>query len=67
MSAIIVNLPNVQWKACGRVLTERLMEVTEGKFSDEQRGFRTGKGYLDQILSVEMLVEEYSRKVVCMR
>ncbi len=32
-------------------MTERLMEVTEGKVSEEQGGFR--KGCIDQIFAVE--------------
>ena len=36
-------------KVYGRVLTERLMEVTEGKVSEEQGRFRKEKGCVDQI------------------
>ena len=42
MSVIIVeiNLLIVPEKVYGRVLTEKLMEVTEGKVSEEQGGLR---------------------------
>ena len=36
----------------------RLMEVTEGKVSEEQRGFRKGRGCVDQIFTIRMMVEE---------
>ncbi len=38
------------------------MEVTEGKVSEEQGGFRKGRGYVDQIFAMKMLVEEYLGK-----
>ncbi len=53
-----ISLLSVPGKVYGRILTERLMEVTEGKVSKEQRGFRKGKGCVDQIFAMKMLVEE---------
>ncbi len=38
-----LSLPSVPRKVYGRILTERLMEVTEGKISGEQGEFRKGK------------------------
>ena len=35
----------------GRVLTERLMDITEGKVSEEQGRFRKRKGYIDHIFA----------------
>ncbi len=52
----------------GRILTKRLMQVTEKKVSDEQGGFRKGKSCMDQIFVNKKLVEEYlgqDREVVC--
>ncbi len=45
----------------GRILTERLTEVTEGKVSKEQGGFRKGRECVDQIFAMKMIVvvEEY--------
>lgn len=37
-----------------RALTERLMEVTEGKTSEEQEGLRKGKGWIDHIFAINM-------------
>ncbi len=38
------------------------MEVTEGKASEEQGGFRKGRGCVNQVFSMKKLVEEYLRK-----
>ena len=43
----------------GKVLMERLMQVTERKVSEEQRMFRKGKGCVDQIFAIKMMEEEY--------
>ncbi len=44
-------------KVYERILTERLMEVAAGKVSKEQEGFRKGRGCVDQIFAMKMLVE----------
>ena len=38
------------------------MEVTEGKVNKEQGGFRKGKGCVDQIFAIKIMVEEYLGK-----
>ena len=43
-------------KIYGRILTERLMKVTEKKVSDKQEGFRRGKRCVDQIFVISILV-----------
>ena len=40
---IVISLLSVSGKVYGRVLTERLMEVTEVKVKEEQEEFRKGK------------------------
>ncbi len=45
-----------------RILTERLMEVTKGKVSEERGAFRKGRGCTDQIFAMKRLVEEYLGK-----
>lgn len=40
------------------VSTERLMEATDEKVSEEQGGFLRGKGYLNQISGIILVVEE---------
>lgn len=53
---------SVPGKVYGRLLTERLMEVTEEKVSQEQGGFRKGKGCVHKIFAIKMIVEEYLGK-----
>lgn len=43
-------------KVYGRILTERLMEITE-KVSKEQGGFRKGKDCMNEIFTIKMIVE----------
>ena len=38
------------------------MEITVEKVSEEQGGFRKGRGCVDQIFALKMVVEEYLRK-----
>ena len=52
-----INLLNVPGKVYRRVLTERLMGVTEGKVSKEQEEFRKGKGCIDQIFAIKMMID----------
>ncbi len=49
---------SVPRKVYGRVLTERLMKVTEWEVGKEQGGFRKGKGCVDQIFPIKMTAEE---------
>ncbi len=49
-------------KVYGRILTERLMEVTEGMVSEDQGGFRKGRGSVNQIFGMKRLVEGYLGK-----
>ncbi len=57
-----ISILSVPEKEYGRILTERLMEVTEGKVTEEQGGFRKGRGCVDQIFAMKRLVEEYLEK-----
>lgn len=57
-----ISLLSVPGKVYGRVLTERLIEVTKEKVSEEQGGFRKGKGCVDQCFAIKMVVEEYLGK-----
>ncbi len=54
-----ISLLSVPGKIYGRILTERLMQVTEKKVSDEHGSFRKGKSCVDQIFAVKMMVDEY--------
>ncbi len=57
-----IRLFSIPGKVYGRILTERLMEATEGKVSEEQGGFRKERGCVDQIFAMNRLVEEYLQK-----
>ena len=35
------------------------MDVTEERISEDQRELRNGRGYVDQIFTVTMLIEKY--------
>ncbi len=44
------------------------MEVTEKKVSEEQEGFRKGRGCVDQVFAMKMLVEKYlGRDKICIQ
>ena len=58
MSVIIIEGQVLPEKVYGRVLIEWLIEVTEGKGSEKQGGFRKGKGCVDQIFAIKIMVEE---------
>ncbi len=42
-----MSLLSVAGKVYGRILTERMMDVTEGMVSEDQGGFRKGRGCVD--------------------
>ncbi len=49
-------------KIYGRILNKRMMKITDESVGDEQGGFRRGRGCVDQIFAVKMLVEKYLEK-----
>lgn len=53
------SLLNVPRRIYGRLLTERLMKLTEGKVSEEQGGFRKEKDSMDQTFGLKNVAEEY--------
>ncbi len=57
-----INLRSVPGKIYRRILYERLMKITDKSVGDEQGGFRKGRGCLDQIFAVKILVEKYLEK-----
>ena len=48
-----INLLSVPGKVYGRVLTERLMGVTEGKVSEGQETFSKEKSCVDQMMELK--------------
>ncbi len=58
-----ISLLSVLGKIYGKILTERLMQVTDKKVSGEQVGFFwRGKSCMDQIIAISTLVGEYVGK-----
>ncbi len=52
-----ISLLSVPGKIYGRILNERMMKITDNSVGDEQGGFRKGRGCIDQIFAVKILVE----------
>ena len=38
---------------------ERLIKIAEGKVSENHRGIRNGKGCVDQLFAIKIMVEKY--------
>ncbi len=57
-----ISLLSVPGKIYGRILNERMMKITDKSVGDEQGGFRKGRGCVDQIFAVKMLVKKYLEK-----
>ncbi len=57
-----ISLLRVPDKIYGRILNERLMKITDKSVGDEQGGFWKGRGCVDQIFAVKILVEKYLEK-----
>ncbi len=45
-----------------KVIIERVQRLTEEKISEEQGGFRKGRGCVDQIFSFKMVIEKILAK-----
>ena len=57
-----ISLLSIPGKVYGRVLIVRVMEITDSKISQEQGGFRKGRGCIDQIFTVKSVAEKYINK-----
>ncbi len=53
---------SVPGKFYGRILNERMIKITDKSVGGEQGGLRKGKGCVDQIFEVKILVEKYLEK-----
>ncbi len=49
-------------KIYGRILNERMMKITDKSVGAEQGGFLKGRGCVDQIFAVKILLEKYLEK-----
>ena len=57
-----ISLLSIPGKTYGKVIVERIQRLTEQKISEEQGGFRKGRGCVDQIFSFRMVVERVLAK-----
>ncbi len=57
-----ISLLIVAGKVYGRGLNDRMKKITEKNVGDEQGGFRKGRGCVDQIFALIMLVEKIPRE-----
>ncbi len=57
-----ISLLSVVGKVYGRVLIERIRSKTESVIGEEQCGFRSGRGCVDQLFAVRQIVEKYLGK-----
>ena len=57
-----ISLLSVPGKVYARVVVDRLQKVTDDAIGEEQGGFRKGRGCVDQIASMRLLVEKYLAK-----
>ena len=48
-----ISLVSIAGKVYGKIIIERVMEITESRISEEQGGFRRGRGCVDQIFTVK--------------
>ena len=53
-----INLLSLVGKIYAKVLLERVREVTEGLMVHEQKGFRAGRGCIDQIFFLKQIGEK---------
>ncbi len=49
-------------KICGRIFSERMIKITDKSVGDEQEGFWKGRGCVDQIFAMKILVIKYLQK-----
>ncbi len=54
-----LSLLIVPGKIYGGILNERMTKITDESVGDEQEGFRKGRGCIEQIFAVKILVENY--------
>ncbi len=56
------SLLSIAGKVYGKVIIARVQRLTEEKVSEEQEGFRKGRGCVDQIFSFRMVVKKILAK-----
>jgi hypothetical protein len=57
-----ISMLSIGGKVYGRVLVDRVVKKTEGRISDEQGGFRKGRGCVDQVFALRNVSEKNLEK-----
>ncbi len=57
-----ISLLSIPGKVYGKVIIERVRRLTEEKISNEQGGFRKGRGCVEQVFSFRIVVEKILAK-----
>ena len=57
-----ISLLSIPGKVYGRILIERVRALTEGMIGDEQCGFRSGRGCVDQVFVMKQMSEKFCGK-----
>ena len=57
-----ISLLSIAGKVYGRILIERVRALTEGMIGDEQCGFRSGRGCVDQVFVMKQMSEKFCGK-----
>ena len=57
-----ISLLSVVGKVFAKVLNDRVKGLTEGRVMEEQGGFRSGRGCIDQVFAVKQVIEKMIEK-----
>ena len=57
-----ISLLSLDEKIYAGILVDRVHRVTWGMIDDEQGGFRTGRGFVDQIFTLKQIGEKARKK-----
>ena len=53
-------------KLYGRILIEKIHSLTEGLIREEQCGFKSGRGCVDQVFVMKQMTEKFADKNKCL-
>ena len=61
-----ISLLSIPGKVYGRIVIERIRSLTEGMIGEEQCGFRSGRGCVDQVFVMKQMSEKFVDKSKCL-
>ena len=61
-----ISLLSIPGKVYGRIIIERVRVLTEGMIGEEQCGFRSGRGCVDQVFVMKQMSEKFVDKGRCL-